>query len=97
VATHPETRISLEMLDMAQYNNFKNRDRVKLRVRHNADLIEAGFYEYVEVDVYGILDAPGWGEFENSNRTLDLAVLGELEPSIGSDVRVAIQNTRNAL
>ena len=101
VATNPETTITLELLDMAQWALFENGDRVKLRVRHNGPKIETvsatDFYNYVEVDMYGILDSPEWDSFEDSNRTINLTVVGEYEAGIGSDCRLAVQSTRTTL
>lgn len=97
VAVNPETTITLELLDIAQWTNFKNGDRVKLRVRHNGPLIEGALYNYVEVDMYGILDSPNWDSFEDSNRTIEFTVMGELDNTLGSDCRIAVQSTRTTL
>ena len=96
------TTITLELEDMTQYDMFAADDYVKLRVRHNGDLIEqtAGpvdWYNYIEVDTYGKLNNPTWGVNENSNRTLQLTVNSLKDATLGADFRVAVQNERDAV
>lgn len=91
------TTVVLELLDTTQYDIFAADSTVKLRVRHNGPLIEAGFYYYVEADTYGKLDLTDWGELEGTNRTLTLQVLSEYDATLGADWRMAVQNQRTAL
>lgn len=91
------TRVTLELFDMDQYKLFEDETICKLRIRHNGDLIETGFYNYVEVDTYGPLNFTDWGELEGTNRTLTLEVNSQYDATLGADFRVAVQNNRTAL
>lgn len=90
--TRASMAVRMEVPDMAQYDHFSNEDIVKMRVRMNGPISEDIQYYYVEFDIYGILTAPGWGEHEGSNRTLDFTVNTTYDVTLGSDVRVAVQN-----
>ena len=91
------TRVTLELTDMTQYKLFENGTNCKLRIRHNGDLIETGFYHYVEVDTYGPLNFTDWGELEGTNRTLTLEVQSLYDATLGADFSVKVQNDRTAL
>ena len=95
--THPELTVTTDMVDMAQYDLFKNGNNVKVRVRVNGPEIETGFYYYFEQDIYGEMDSMDWSDLEETNRTFEFTILGEKDPTLGSDTRVAIQNTKTAL
>jgi len=82
---------------MTQYKLFENGTNCKLRIRHNGDLIETGFYHYVEVDTYGPLNFTDWGELEGTNRTLTLEVQSLYDATLGADFSVKVQNDRTAL
>lgn len=97
---HVETKIVMEVPDLTQFNNFKNSDIIKLRVRHNGPLIESvtpDYYYYVEVDTYGPFDAFEWGELEDSNRTIEVTVMSQRNATLGASFRIAVQNTNTAL
>lgn len=91
------TRVTLELTDMAQYKLFQNETNCKLRIRHNGDLIEAGFYHYVEVDTYGPLNFTDWGELEGTNRTITLEVQSQYDATLAADFSVKVQNDRATL
>lgn len=91
------TRVTMELLDMDQYKLFENDTYVKLRIRHNGDLIESGFYHYVQVDTYGYLNFNDWGELEGTNRTITLEVQSIYDATLGADFQVVVQNDRTAL
>jgi len=91
------TRVTLELFDMDQYKLFQNETNTKLRIRHNGDLIEAGFYHYVEVDTYGPLNFTDWGELEGTNRTLTLEIQSQYDATLGADFSVKVQNDRATL
>jgi hypothetical protein len=91
------TTVVMELSDTTQYDLFEAETSVKLRVRHNGPLIEATFYEYVEVDGYGPLRFDSWSDFEGTNRTVAFTLVHEPDPTLGSDLRVAIQSARTAL
>lgn len=91
------TRVTLELTDLEQYNLFADGTIVKLRVRHNGDLIESGFFHFVQVDVYGPLTFTDWGELEGTNRTLTLEVVSQYDATLGADWSIAVQNDRATL
>lgn len=91
------TKVTLELLDLEQYNLFIQDANCKLRIRHNGDLIETGFYHFVEVDTYGPLHFTDWGELEGTNRTITLEVQSQYDATLGADWRVLVQNDRTAL
>ena len=91
------TRVTLELTDMDQYNLFRDGTTVKLRIRHNGELIEGSLYHYVQVDTYGPLHFTDWGELEGTNRTLTLEVQSQYDSTLGADWSIAVQNDRTAL
>ena len=91
------TRVTLELTDLAQYQLFVDGTVAKLRIRHNGDLIESGFYHYVEVDTYGPLTFTDWGELEGTNRTLTLEVVSQYDATLGADWSIKVQNDHTAL
>ena len=92
-----KTKIVLEVPDMTQYDQWAAASTLKCRIRHNGPLIEAGFYYYVEFDIYGPFDALDWGENVGSNRTIQLTIESEYDPTLAADYRLAIQNARTSL
>jgi len=94
---HAELKLTLEVPDLTQYNQWVAATVLKTRVRFNGPLIEAGFHHYVEFDIYGPMDGFEWGEFEGSNRTVELTILSEYDSSAGYDFAVKVQNDRDAL
>jgi len=94
---HAELRLVLEVPDMTQYDQWVAATTLKVRVRFNGSLIEAGFYYYVDFDIYGPFDALEWGENEGSNRTVELTILSEYDATAGYDFCFRVQNDREAL
>ena len=94
---HAELRLVLEVPDMTQYDQWVAATTLKVRVRFNGSLIEAGFYYYVDFDIYGPFDALEWGENEGSNRTVELTILSEYDATAGYDFCFRVQNDRDAL
>ena len=92
----PEMTIVVDKVDETQLDNYLDTDDVKVRVRFNGPLIEAGFYNYVEVDMYGQFRFDGWNDLEG-NRTVSLMVRGEYNATPASDVVVKIQNNKATL
>jgi hypothetical protein len=88
--------IQLDKVDEVQLNNYLDTDDVKVRVRWNGPLIEAGFYKYVQADMYGKFRFGGWQDLEG-NRTLELLLRGEYNATAGTDVTVYIQNDNATL
>lgn len=98
---HMVTKVTMEFPDMVQYNLYDGGNTMGLRVRHNGAFIEvvsaANTYQYLEVDTYGPFDQFSWGEFEGTNRTLEMTIISEVNATIGSGYRMAVQNTNTAL
>ncbi|ABX03310.1 hypothetical protein Haur_0662 [Herpetosiphon aurantiacus DSM 785] len=96
----PQTILTLYFDDLTDYDRWRNGVRCKVRVRHNGSFIEtvAGnpSYRYLEVDGYGVLKAMTWGAQKNA-RTIKLTLDHAYEPTIGSDLRIACQNTKTTV
>jgi hypothetical protein len=90
-------RLRFELLDATQYDLMAAGTVTKTRVRFNGPLIEAGFYHYIQVDMYGPLDEPDWGNFAGTNRTLDVTITSEYDTTAATDWSIAIQNDRDSL
>jgi hypothetical protein len=104
---HAELTIVVELNDLsmaagAEYRLWEADTVVKMRVRLNGDAIETvtgplTYYYYTEMDIYGSLDAPGWGDVEGSNRTIEFTVQSEYDATAGADYVLRAQNTRTTL
>lgn len=99
--SNASTTLVMELLDTAQYDLFQNETRVRLRVQHNGAFIEnnmaTDFYEYVAIDARGYLDFADWGDYEGTNRTIELTLEHEYDVGAGTDTVLRVQNTRTAL
>jgi len=94
---HAELKLALELPDLTQYDQWVAATVLKVRLRLNGSLIEGALYHYVELDIYGPMDGFDWGEFEGSNRTVELTIMSEYDSSAGYDFAVKVQNDRDAL
>lgn len=94
---HAEMKLVFEVPDMTQYDQWVAGTTLKARLRFNGALIETGFYEYVEVDIYGPFESHAWGEYEGSNRTIELTILSEYDATAGYDYCVRVQNDNESL
>jgi len=90
-------RLRFELLDTAQYDLLMNESVVKARVRFNGPQIEPGFYHYIEIDIYGMLDEPEWGEFAGTNRSFDVTITSQYDATAGHDWSIKVQNDRTGL
>lgn len=95
--SHPELKLSLEMVDQTQFANYKNGDLVRCRVRWNGPLIESGFYYFFEADVVGRFSGFAWGTLEDANRTMEIVIKGEYDATMGTDCIIRIQNSSATL
>ena len=93
----PVMALAIDMVDQVQFNHYRNSNYLKVRLRYNGPLIEAGFRHFVEVDMYGKFRSPNWGVLGDTNRTLEVELAGWREASINSDVVVRIQNNKPTL
>jgi len=94
---HAEMKVAFELPDTTEYDLWTAQTHLKTRLRINGALIEAGFYHYVEFDIYGPFDAMDWGEHEGSNRTLELTIMSEYDDTATVDWAVKVQSDRDAL
>ncbi len=96
------TELTLEVVDLTEYDYWANATDLKVRVRHNGAAIEtvAGpltFYNYVDFDTYGTPSELEWADNEGVNRALKFVIEGQYDATLASDIRVAVQNTRATL
>ena len=101
VKSNPTMEIAIEFMDLTQYLSFQENDVLKVRVRFNGALIETvsgtAFYEYVEFDIYGNARDFSWDLFEDANRILAFTIEGQKDATLGSDLKVSVQNARTSL
>lgn len=72
----------------------------KMRIRLNGGLIESvtpDYYSYVQLDIYGALDAFEWGSVEDTNRTMRFTVESEYNATLGASFALYAQSTRTTL
>lgn len=92
------TRLTMELPDLTQYDQWVANTALKVRVRHSGlTPIEGAFYPYVEFDAYGPFESLAWGENQGTNRTIELTIESGYNPTLASDARVAVQNARTSL
>jgi hypothetical protein len=96
------TELLLERADYNEYDLWAAGTSLKVRVRHNGALIESvagptDFYHYVECDTYGPASDLKWEDHEGVNRALRITIEGAYDATLGSDIRVAVQNQRTTL
>lgn len=100
---HMELRLTVELPDLTQYEQWVAQASLKARLRLNGPAIETvgavpvTYYHYVEVDCYGPFDGLEWGEFESTNRTAELTILSEYNEDAGYDWCVRVQNDSGSL
>jgi len=83
-----------------EYLTWEADTTVKMRIRLNGSLIESvtpDYYSYVQLDIYGPLDAFDWGDVEGSNRTMQFTVESQYDATLGADFSLSAQNTRTTL
>jgi hypothetical protein len=102
---HAEATIEVELNDLSvgtgkEYQTWEADTIVKMRIRLNGSLIESvtpDYYSYVQLDIYGALDALEWGAVEDTNRTMRFTVQSEYNSTLGASFSLSAQNTRTAL
>lgn len=86
-----------------EYQQWEADTDVKMRIRLNGSLIESvtpDYYSYIQMDIYGKLDALDWGLVESTNRTMKFDITSEYNSyavAAGYDFALAVQNTKTAL
>lgn len=100
-----KAKITVELNDVSigagkEYLLWEADTIVKMRIRLNGSLIESvtpDYYSYVELDIFGPLDAFDWGEVEGANRTMTFEVTSQYDSTAGYDFALKVQNTKTAL
>ena len=100
---HAELKLVLELPDMTQYDQWVASDVLKTRVRLSGPSINsygsppAATYYFVEFDIYGPFETLDWGEFEGTNRTVELTILSEYDDTALTDWEMRVQNNMATL
>lgn len=97
---HAELTLTLELADQTQYDLYAAGTTTKTRVRFNGDLIESvtpDYYNYIEVDIYGPLVAPSWGDTAGTNRTITFTIMSQYDSTLGASWAVRTQNTKTSI
>lgn len=86
-----------------EYQQWEADTQLKVRARWSGSLIESvtpDYYEYIQCDLYGPLDALDWGDAEGTNRLMKFEVTSELNSyavAAGYDFALAVQNQKTTL
>lgn len=83
-----------------EYLTWEADTNVKMRIRLNGSLIESvtpDYYSYIQLDIYGPLDAFDWGDVEGTNRTMQFEVTSEYNVAAAVDWILSAQNARATL
>lgn len=102
---HAEATIEVELNETSintgkEYLTWEADTVVKMRIRLNGSLIESvtpDYYYYIELDIYGQLDAFEWGRVAETNRTMRFTVQSEYNATLGASFSLKAQNTKTAL
>lgn len=105
IKRHAEATITVELNDVSiaagkEYLTWEADTLVKMRVRINGALIESvipDYYSYIQLDIYGPLDAFAWGDVEGANRTMSFTVQSEYNVTAATDFVLYAQNTKTTL
>jgi hypothetical protein len=81
----------------AEYRTWEADTTVKMRIRLNGALIEGALYSYVQLDIYGPLDAFEWGSVEDTNRTMRFDVESQYDSTLGASFSLSAQSQRTTL
>lgn len=88
------TEVELEVLDTTDITNFLNGSLLKLRCQYNTEaLIGATQRGFLRVDTYGYAENLEWGELEDTNRTVKFTIESIVDPTLGADFGVTVQNS----
>ncbi len=93
---HVELKLKFELADSTQYALFEAHTTVKTRLRLNGALIESvtpDYYNYFEIDVYGPMTEPSWGDLEGTNRTVEFTVMSEYNSTAGASWIARVQKS----
>jgi hypothetical protein len=102
---HAEATIEVELNDLSigagkEYLTWEADTVVKMRIRLNGGLIESvtpDYYSYIQLDIYGPLDAFEWSSVEDTNRTMKFTVQSEYNSTLGASFALYAQSTRTTL
>jgi hypothetical protein len=102
---HAEAMIVVALNDLSigtggEYRLWEADTIVKMRIRLNGSLIESvtpDYYSYLQLDIYGPLDAFDWGTVADSNRTMQFTVQSEYNSVAGGSFVLYCQNTKTSI
>jgi len=91
--------LRFEVPDTAEWDLMDAGTPCKVRVRISGAPIAAdpGQYHYIQWDIFGILAEPAWGEFETTNRTLDVTITSTKDATVGYSWALYVQSNRTTL
>lgn len=94
--------IEVELNDVSigagkEYQTWEADTTVKMRIRLNGGLIEGVLYSYIELNIYGPLDALEYGSVADTNRTMRFNVESQYDSTLGASFSLVVQNTRTTL
>jgi hypothetical protein len=94
--------IEVELNDISiaaskEYLTWEADSTVKLRIRLNGGLIEGALYSYVNLDIYGPLDALEFGSVADTNRTMRFTVESQYDSTLGASFSLSAQSQRTTL
>lgn len=95
-----KTELEFELLDFNQYDQWAAGTDLKVRVRHNGNLIESvtpDYYNYAQFDSYGCYEDLDWGDNQGTNRTVKLVMNTQYDTTLASDFSVMVQNAKASL
>jgi hypothetical protein len=94
--------IEVELNDISiaaskEYLTWEADSTVKMRIRLNGGLIEGALYSYVNLDIYGPLDALEFGSVADTNRTMRFTVESQYDSTLGASFSLSAQSQRTTL
>ena len=100
-----KAKIEVELNDVSigagkEYLTWEADTSVKMRIRLNGALIESvtpDYYSYIQLDIYGPLDAFAWSSVAETNRTMVFEVTSEYNATLGASFALYAQSQRTAL
>jgi len=100
-----QATIEVELNDLSigagkEYLNWEADTTVKMRIRLNGALIESvtpDYYSYIQLDIYGPLDAFAWSSVADANRTMKFTVTSQYDSTLAADWSLSAQSQRTAL
>lgn len=80
-----------------EYLTWEADTTAKMRIRLNGALIEGALYSYVNLDIYGPLDAFEFGSVADTNRIMRFTVESQYDSTLGASFSLSAQSQRTTL